>query len=320
MICPKPLSVVVNKEIKWLWKPFIPYGKVTLLQGDTGIGKTSLMIKLIADLSNGIYPPTMYRKKLLPSQQGEPVRTYYVSVENGMDDTVAPLFDQFNGDRSFVQFQDESQGHFTLCSAEIEACVEQTGAQLIIIDPWQQFLDNGSSSDNVAMRKMVYDVQTAAEKTGAAVVLAGNYTKSLGSELRRGIGGSELNNTLRCILTIQDDPDGDPAFRILRVTKMSLLGKEMVPVGIRMTEEGQSVYEDYAQREGQFDNEGNDKVDPVQFLRQALRDGPLDSKVIRKLAEDAHIEMYTLYRNREKAGVDLKEQPDKSSLWRLKRC
>lgn len=320
MICPKPLSVVVNKEIKWLWKPFIPYGKVTLLQGDTGIGKTSLMIKLIADLSNGIYPPTMYRKKLLPSQQGEPVRTYYVSVENGMDDTIAPLFDQFNGDRSFVQFQDESQGHFTLCSAEIEACVEQTGAQLIIIDPWQQFLDNGSSSDNVAMRKMVYDVQTAAEKTGAAVVLAGNYTKSLGSELRRGIGGSELNNTLRCILTIQDDPDGDPAFRILRVTKMSLLGKEMVPVGIRMTEEGQIVYEDYAQREEQFDNEGNDKVDPVQFLRQALRDGPLDSKVIRKLAEDAHIEMYTLYRNREKAGVDLKEQPDKSSLWWLKRC
>lgn len=320
MICPKPLSVVVNKEIKWLWKPFIPYGKVTLLQGDTGIGKTSLMIKLIADLSNGLYPPTMYRRKLLPPEQGEPVKTYYVSVENGMDDTIAPLFDQFNGNRSLVQFQDESQGHFTLCSSEIEDCVEQTGAQLIVIDPWQQFLDNGTSSDNIAMRKMVCDVQTAAEKTGAAVVLAGNYTKSLGSELRRGIGGAELNNTLRCILTIQDDPDGDPAFRILRATKMSLLGKEMLPVGIRMTEEGQIVYEDYAQREEQLNNESTEKVDPIQFLRRVLSDGPLDSKVIRKLAEDAHIEMYTLYRIREKAGVDLKEQPDKSSLWRLKSC
>ena len=320
MICPKPLSVVVNKEIKWLWKPFIPYGKVTLLQGDTGIGKTSLMIKMVADLSNGIFPPTMYRRKLLPPQQGNPVRTYYVSVENGMDDTVAPLFDQFKGDRSMVQFQDETQGHFTLCGDEIEACVEQTGAQLIIIDPWQQFLENGSSSDNIAMRKMVCDVQLAAERTGAAVVLAGNYTKSLGSELRRGIGGAELNNTLRCILTLQDDPDEDPAFRVLRATKMSLLGKEMVPVGIRMTEEGQIIYEDCDQEaRGAFPNgEVDDEYDPVSFLRQALRNGPMDSQVLRQLADDAGIGMSKVYRNRELAGAIIEKQSDKSSQWRLK--
>ena len=318
MICPKPLSVVQNKEIRWLWKPFIPYGKVTLLQGDTGIGKTSLVIKLIADLSRGLNPPTMFRRKLLPQEQGEPVRTYYVTIENGMDDTIAPMFDQFGGDRAFVQFQDEQQGHFCLSGEEIEACVNLTGAKLIVVDPWQQFLESKSSSDNIAMRKMVCDVQAAAERTGAAVVLAGNYTKALGSDLRRGIGGSELNNTLRSILTIQDDPEGDPAFRILRATKMSLLGKEMSPVGIRMTDEGQIIYEDYDRDDEMAEDEVSvDSTNPVVFLKRTLSQGEVDSKDIRRLGDEAGFGMSTLYRNREKAGVIIEKQSDKSSKWRL---
>ena len=320
MICPKPLSVVQNKEIKWLWKPFIPYGKVTLLQGDTGIGKTSLVIKLIADLSLGLYPPTMFQRKLLLQQSGEPVMSYYVTIENGMDDTIAPMFDLFGGDRSYVQFQDEEQGHFSLCGEDIETCAKMTGAKLIIIDPWQQFLEHGSASDNIAMRKMVCDVQAAAERTGTAVVLAGNYTKNLGSDLRRGIGGSELNNTLRSILTIQDDPNGDPALRILRATKMSLLGKEMSPVGIRMTQEGQIVYEDYEQdeAEGLFAPDDTEaSLTPVGFLQRALSGGPVDSQEIRRLANEAGISMNTVYRNRDHAGVTIERQSDKSSVWRL---
>ncbi len=68
MLCSRKLKDVVNREIDWLWKPFIPYGKITLVQGDTGIGKTSLMIKLLADLSNGIYPPTMFQRRLMPPE------------------------------------------------------------------------------------------------------------------------------------------------------------------------------------------------------------------------------------------------------------
>lgn len=67
------LKDVEPKEISWLWRPYIAFGKVTLIQGDTGIGKTSLMVKVMADLSNGLYPPTMFRERLLPQETGDPM-------------------------------------------------------------------------------------------------------------------------------------------------------------------------------------------------------------------------------------------------------
>ncbi len=145
---------------------------------------------------------------------------------------------------------------------------------------------NASSSDNSALRKMICDVQAAAEETGAAVVLAGNFTKNLGSDIRRGIGGSELNNTLRSILTVQDDPDKNPAIRILCATKMSLLGKEMTPVVIRQDEHWGLSFEDYdADDENAFDDfmpddiPANQPADPLTFLKTVLQDGPLDCSV-----------------------------------------
>lgn len=321
MICARSLTDVVNRDIDWLWKPFIPYGKITLVQGDTGIGKTSLMIKLLADLSNGIYPPTMYRRRLVPQKHDIPVKSYYVTVENGMDDTIAPLFDLFRGKRNYVQFQDETVGHFVLTGDEICSCVEQTGARVIIVDPWQQFMNNNASpSDNIALRKMICDVQTAAEKTGAAVILAGNFTKNLGADIRRGIGGSELNNTLRSILTIQDDPDGDASIRILRATKMSLLGKEMTPVIIRQDENYGLSFESYdaiADAQPEMEISCSKNIDPVSFLKEILKDGPLDRNEIKKRANEDGITMSRIYRAREGAGVAIVRNGNKSSLWKL---
>ena len=38
------MSAVESKEISWLWYPFIPYGKLTIIQGDPGEGKTTLVL------------------------------------------------------------------------------------------------------------------------------------------------------------------------------------------------------------------------------------------------------------------------------------
>ncbi len=167
MIANEPLRDVVKKEVEWIWKPFIPLSKLTLIQGATSVGKTNILIHIMALLSNGIYPPTMHKGYLEPMQHGEPVKIYYVTRENGIEDTYTPFFDDFKGNRDWVEYQKESRGHFVLTGDEIRDCVRITGAKLIVVDPWQGFLYGFISSNNKRVREMIDDVQSAADETGA---------------------------------------------------------------------------------------------------------------------------------------------------------
>ena len=311
-VCPAKFSDVTPQDLQYFWKPVIPFGKVTLIQGDTGIGKTSLILKILADVSNGIYPPTLYQGKLQPPKDGEPLRFYYVTAENDMSDTIVPQFIRYNGNMDYACFQDENKGHFALSGEEIEECVRVTGARIIFIDPWQQFVDGISPGDNTAIRKLICDVQSAAQKTNTAVIIAGNFSKSTQSEIYKGLGGSELNNTLRCVLTIRPDPEGDPSVRVLHFTKMSLPDRENTPIIIRRNDDGDLSFETDAQDFFQLEDEV-----PSVFLENALKNGPMDSKTIMSLATARGFGTGQIYRARQKLGVNIEKQSDKSSQWSL---
>lgn len=315
------LKDVEPKEISWLWRPYIAFGKVTLIQGDTGIGKTSLMVKVMADLSNGLYPPTMFRERLLPQETGDPITTYYVSIENGIADTIVPLFNRVGGNNEFVQYQDEMKEHFVLTGDEVRECVRISGAKLIVVDPWQQFLDDASSSDNNAMRAMIRDVQNAAEETGAAVVLCGNYTKAVvRSDMGKGIGASELFNTLRSVLTVKY---GDsPSERCMIASKMSFLGKEVTPVRFVQDEDYRIsyVFDDEVDEleAGEEVVESASKADlTAAFLADLLKDGPMDSNDVKRAVQASGFSMTTVQRVKDKIVV-VERQPNKSSTWMLR--
>ncbi len=315
------LKDVEPKEISWLWRPYIAFGKVTLIQGDTGIGKTSLMVKVMADLSNGLYPPTMFRERLLPQETGDPITTYYVSIENGIADTIVPLFNRVGGNNEFVQYQDEMKEHFVLTGDEVRECVRISGAKLIVVDPWQQFLDDASSSDNNAMRAMIRDVQNAAEETGAAVVLCGNYTKAVvRSDMGKGIGASELFNTLRSVLTVKY---GDsPSERCMIASKMSFLGKEVTPVRFVQDEDYRIsyVFDDEVDEleAGEEAVESASKADlTAAFLADLLKDGPMDSNDVKRAVQASGFSMTTVQRVKDKIVV-VERQPNKSSTWMLR--
>mgnify|MGYP000196452112 CR=1 FL=1 len=84
-------SEIEPKEVKWLWYPYIPFGKVTLLQGDPGDGKSKLMLSVAALLSKGEPLP------FTETEENEPVTIIYQTTEDDADDTVVPRFNSAGG-------------------------------------------------------------------------------------------------------------------------------------------------------------------------------------------------------------------------------
>ena len=84
-------SEIEPKEVKWLWYPYIPVGKVTLLQGDPGDGKSKLMLSIAALLSKGEPLP------FTETEENEPMTIIYQTTEDDADDTVVPRFNSAGG-------------------------------------------------------------------------------------------------------------------------------------------------------------------------------------------------------------------------------
>lgn len=103
-------SEIEPKEVKWLWYPYIPFGKVTLLQGDPGDGKSKLMLSIAALLSKGEPIP------FTETEENEPMTIIYQTTEDDADDTVVPRFNSAGGDGENLIFIKEDEKTLSLCS------------------------------------------------------------------------------------------------------------------------------------------------------------------------------------------------------------
>ena len=98
---------VEPKEVAWLWYPYIPFGKVTLIQGDPGDGKSTFALNLAAILTRGDTLP-------FTGVSHEPMRVIYLNAEDDADDTVVPRFIKANGVRSHLIFISEKKQRLDL--------------------------------------------------------------------------------------------------------------------------------------------------------------------------------------------------------------
>ena len=107
------MSDIPSEQVQWLWYPYIPYGKVTIIQGDPGEGKTSFVLAMIALLTNG---------EPLPEEEtaNPPINVIYQSAEDGLADTIKPRLEQSGADCSRVLMIDESDRELTLCDERLE--------------------------------------------------------------------------------------------------------------------------------------------------------------------------------------------------------
>ena len=114
-------------ETNWLWKPLIPYESVTLIQGDGGDGKTTMILTIAAMVSRGVKPPTLFQGKLCPSESCPPVTTFYLTSEDEISDTTLRRFNRAGGDTTRFAYSAELQHHMTLREDELRSAIAHTG-------------------------------------------------------------------------------------------------------------------------------------------------------------------------------------------------
>ena len=155
---------IQSREVDWLWYPYIPYGKVTIVQGDPGEGKTSFALALIALLTTG---------QPLPEQErdGEPVSVIYQTAEDGLADTIKPRLESYGADCKKVLVIDDTEVGLTLSDKRLEEAVNETGAKLVVLDPIQAYLGRDVDMHRANEVRPVFKRLCAmAEKTGCAVL------------------------------------------------------------------------------------------------------------------------------------------------------
>ena len=128
-------SEITPKEVRWLWYPYIPFGKVTLLQGDPGDGKSKLMLSLAALLSKSAQLPFADE-----DESGEPMTVIYQTTEDDADDTVVPRFNSAGGDGDRLIFIKEDEKSLTFGDDRIREAVEKYNAMLLILDPMSSYI------------------------------------------------------------------------------------------------------------------------------------------------------------------------------------
>src|SRR5215203_917178 len=123
------LSEVQAESVEWLWERRIPLGKITVLDGDPGLGKSVLTTDLAARLTTGRAMPYGFQKR-------EPAGVVILSAEDGAGDTIRPRFDAAGGDPTkVVLLGTEEMLSIPEDLGTIERAIKQVDAELVIVDP-----------------------------------------------------------------------------------------------------------------------------------------------------------------------------------------
>ena len=216
------MSEVDTQTVEWLWKPYIPFGKVTIIQGNPGEGKTTLALCLCAACTN--------RKPFPLMPEHEPFNVIYQTAEDGLGDTVKPRLMEAEADLDRMLVIDESKQELSLSDERIEKAIRQNGARLIILDPIQAYVGEKTDMNKAnEIRPIFRRLAEVAERTACAVILIGHLNKAAGGQSAyRGLGSIDFRAAARSVLLI-GRVKREPNIRVIVHDKSSLApeGKPM---------------------------------------------------------------------------------------------
>ncbi|MDM8235610.1 AAA family ATPase [[Ruminococcus] torques] len=209
------MSEVQQTEVEWLWYPYIPFGKLTIIQGNPGEGKTFFAMQLAAACTNRRFLPQM--------EPFEPFNMIFQTAEDGLGDTVKPRLLSAEADLERVLVIDDADNPLTLADERIENAIRENHARLVIIDPLQAFLGANVDMNRAnEVRPIFRRLADVAQATNCAIVMIGHLNKAAGSQSTyRGLGSIDITAVVRSLLFI-GKVKSDPTTRVIVHEKSSL--------------------------------------------------------------------------------------------------
>lgn len=302
-------SDIQVRKVEWLWYPYIPYGKITLIQGDPGDGKSTMMMKIIAEISAGGRLPD-------GTKIGQPRRIIYQCSEDGVRDTIKPRLDSCGANCKNIAFLDEEVHYgLTLDDDRLRTAIAEFRPKLVVIDPIQSYIESDSDLRMAAKaRKLMRRIGTWASTYDCAFVLIGHLTKNENSKgLYRGLGSIDIVAAARSILQIdRDSTDHDIRTVIQIKNNLAPIGD---PVKFEIRKNTGFKWLQIADGYSKLTTKTPviDSIDAIPrnkhelacfILRELLQNGKLESTIIRKEMSRFHIGEKTV--NEVKADMGIK--------------
>lgn len=295
-------SDVKTTNVRWLWYPFIAIGKITLLQGDPGDGKSTMMMNFIAELSTGGATPD-------GQAFGRPQRVIYQCSEDGVSDTIKPRLEKSGADcRNIAFINEEIHSGLTLDDERIRQAIIDFRPRLVVIDPIQAYL--GSDSDlQIAgkARRLMRRLSLWASTYDCAVVLIGHLNKKENSKgLYRSLGSIDVVAAARSVLQVERDTE-DADIRVVTQIKNSLGPSEAVIRFVIRPQTGFSwiSVDTVPMSEKKIEPPTFDtKMDKAAYLiKEALSQGDVSSNEMYKMLEAEGISQRTAEDTRKNMGI-----------------
>ena len=305
------MEQVEIEKIDWLLYPFIPFGKVTIVQGDPGEGKTTMVLQIIAKLTKGeaVLPsgsdePALEEKTMVL----EPVNVIYQTAEDGLGDTIKPRLLSAGADCSRVMVIDDDDQALTMMDARLEEAIIKTNARLVVLDPIQGFLGTAVDMHRAnEIRPLMKRVAVLAEKYHCAIILIGHMNKnSNGKSSYRGLGSIDFQAAARSVLIVGRIKD-EPEIRVVCHVKSSL-APEGKSIAFRLDKdtgfEWIGEYDISADDLLSGDNRGQKIHAAKEFLKEILASGSVAQTKVAEEAESRRIKKKTLWNAKKELEID----------------
>jgi len=306
-------NTVQPKEITWLWQNRIPFGKITILVGDSGLGKTTIALDIAARLTTG---------RPMPLSNAEPItgNVLFQSQEDDLADTLLPRCMSAGADSNKIISIEAADLNIDDDCDIIEQHIQETGARLAIFDPLQSYMGKNADMCRITdIRRLLTNLGGIAARNNCAVLIIAHLNKAQGAkELHRVFGSVDITATARSVLRIGVS-ESDPETRILSHIKSSV-SRPAAPIAFRIADDAPVLYLGEYDGDMEFEEIPDDagkRAAATEIIYSMLKESPKEGTAVYEACKEAGISPRTVERVKKELNIRSGRDENNKRMWLL---